>query len=423
MIESTKNESPATDDKKQTMLLRWVVALCITAIGTMAITEVQGQWFNSYIKVTAGGLFGASALVAVSAVLSAIFYLFWGTISDNIRTKRGRRVPIYVIGAISTAVLMCIFILTINFVALLIIGGILITITVNMSHVTNRGLLTDLVPQTKRGRINSIIIVMTNIGSMLIWIPAILFLPGGTASYSLQTHQMFILGGALILESSAVALLFLVKEPPVAPPTSTWGKDLKSLFNTKDMLKHKDFFKFFLAIIFLIMSESAFLPFLLILLQDIDLKVMEILTVLPFIGIGIGLGIYFLGKYTDKIGRKKTALICIFFYPIGCFIIAALGNDSLWLIIGFGVMMPFYLGLWIACDSWTQDLLPTESRGRFLGILNIGYALGRIPGVLLAGVIGETYGILAIFFVAGIILWLGLPFFMRVPETLKIKKL
>ncbi|HUX99054.1 MAG TPA: MFS transporter, partial [Candidatus Deferrimicrobium sp.] len=83
------------------------------------------------------------------------------------------------------------------------------------------------------------------------------------------------------------------------------------------------------------------------------------------------------------------------------------------------VMMPFYLGLWVSTDSWTQDLLPEESRGRFLGILNIGYALGRVPGVLIATQVGKVYGILSIFLVAGIILWLGFPFFLKVPETLK----
>ena len=60
-------------------------------------------------------------------------------------------------------------------------------------------------------------------------------------------------------------------------------------------------------------------------------------------------------------------------------------------------MFSFSTGLWIAVEAWVQDLLPEEKRGSFLGIINIGNALGRIPGVLIAGLIAEAYGILWVF--------------------------
>jgi MFS family permease len=418
-IDSNIQENNSEKGNNHHVLKRWILALCILSLSVTVFTEISGQWFNSYTKYYGGGLSVVGYLVAISAVLAAIFYLIWGTISDNIWTKAGRRVPIYVIGALFTGVFMLIFMLTSNIVLILLIGGVFISITVNMCHVTNRGLIPDLIPQKMRGRINSIIFIMGNIGSMLIWIPAIIFLPSGTEHYSLGTHQIFIAAGALILVLSALFLLLLVKEPKVEPPKSTWTRDLKNILNIEEMSKHKDFLKLFIALIFVIMSEAAFMPFLLILLQDITLNVFEILTVLPFIGAGIGIGIYLIGKYTDKIGRKKIALLCVVMCPVGQLIIALLGHDSLWLITGFGIFMPFYLGLWVSTDSWTQDLLPEESRGRFLGILNIGYALGRVPGVLIATQVGNVYGTLSIFLVAGIILWLGFPFFLKVPETLK----
>ncbi len=419
MNELEKSINEDADEGYSRLLKRWVVALCILAIGTTAFTEIQGQWFNSYVKVAVGALFGVGILIAITAVIGAVFYLVWGTVSDNIWTKYGRRVPIYLIGALTTSILMFLFIITTNFFLLLIIGGVLISITANMCHVTNKGLIPDLVPQRKRGRINSILFVMGNIASMLVWIPAIILMPGGGEPYSLEIHQIFIGTVALIFAVSGIFLFILVKEPKVAPPSSTWTKDLKNLLSVKEMSQHKDFMKLFFAMIFLVISEAAFMPYLLILLESISLEVFEILIVLPFVGAGIGIGIYLIGKYTDKIGRKKIALICVISCPIGQFIIAFLGGSSFWLVIGFGIMMPFYLGIWISTDSWVQDLLPEQSRGRFLGILNIGYAIGRVPGALIAGAAGDAFGILSIFFVAGIFLWIGIPFFLRVPETLK----
>jgi predicted MFS family arabinose efflux permease len=52
----------------------------------------------------------------------------------------------------------------------------------------------------------------------------------------------------------------------------------------------------------------------------------------------------------------------------------------------------------------------------------MGYAIGRVPGALIAGAMGDAYGTGSIFLVAGILQWCGILFFLQVPETLKIKK-
>ncbi|HMF34651.1 MAG TPA: MFS transporter [Candidatus Lokiarchaeia archaeon] len=82
-------------------------------------------------------------------------------------------------------------------------------------------------------------------------------------------------------------------------------------------------------------------------------------------------------------------------------------------------MTPFTAGLGIATDSWALGLLPKESRGRFAGVLNLGNAVGTSLGALLTGRIGTMFGLLWIFLVVGVILWVAIPFFLRVPEVFK----
>ncbi len=393
------------------------------AFGTTLYSEIEGQWFSSFARVIANvSYFGVSIMVALAGIFGTIFYLAWGAISDNLRTNLGRRIPIILIGFVSTAGLMILYILTTYYLLLLVIGGFLVAITSNMFHVTNKSLIGDLVPIEKRGRINSILFIATNMGSMTVWIPAIILLPEGTETFSREVHSIFIGGGALLLVIVGIIVTLLVKEPKIDYPPRNWLRDLKKLLNRKEMMQHKDFLRLFIAMLFLIMSQYTFTPFLLILLQEISLSYLEILIYLPFVAIAIGLGIFLLGKYVDTIGRKKVALISLIISPIGCFIITFFGSSYQLLLLGFGIMMPFNIGLWLATDAWTLDLLPEESRGRFLGIINIGNAIAKVPGVLIAGYLADIFGILSVFFITGIILWIGIPFFLRVPETIKLRK-
>ena len=400
----------------------WIIALCLLAFGTTLYSEIEGQWFSSFARVIANvSYFSVSIMVALSGIFGTIFYLIWGAISDNLRTNLGRRIPIILIGMVSTAGLMILYISTTYFLLLLVIGGLLLAITSNMFHVTNKSLIGDLIPQEKRGRISSILFIATNMGSMTVWIPAIILLPEGTEAFSRKVHSIFIAGGALLLVIVGILVSLLVKEPKTNTLPRKWLHDLRNLLNRKEMMQHKDFLRLFIAMLFLIMSQYAFTPFLLILLQEISLSLLEILIFLPIIGSAIGLGIFLLGKYVDTIGRKKVALISLIISPIGCFIITFFGSSTQLLVVGFGIMMPFNIGLWLATDAWTLDLLPEESRGRFLGIINIGNALAKAPGVLIAGYLADNFGILWVFFITGIILWIGIPFFLRVPETVKLK--
>jgi MFS family permease len=70
-------------------------------------------------------------------------------------------------------------------------------------------------------------------------------------------------------------------------------------------------------------------------------------------------------------------------------------------------------------ESWLQDLLPKESRGRFYGLINITSAIGVGLGAVISGFLADKYSIFWIFVASAIILWCSLPFFFRVPETLK----
>ncbi len=409
-------------ESRPKLLKSWIAAICILALGTTLYSEIEGEWFSSYVKYIAQvGFFNVGVIYAVSKIVGTIFYMIWGAVSDNARTKFGRRVPFLVIGMFTTALFMILYISTTNFIFLLIIGGVILAITSNMFHVTNKSLIVDLVPQERRGRMQIKIFLFGMMGSMIVWIPAIFLLPEGQASFSQEMHVLFISMGALSCVLVGISVGVLVKEPKIDIVPKNWLIDIKNLFNPKEMLKHKGFLKIFVAMIFLIMSKSAYYPFMLIFFQEIPLDFAEIIIALPFVITIIIVGIFFMGKLADTRGRKITTIISLFLSPIGGVLIILAGSSSFMLFLGFAIMFAFIQGVWIAADAWVQDLLPKEKRGSFLGIINIGNALGSVPGVLIAGLVADALGLSWVFFVSGIILWIALPFFSIVPETI-IKK-
>ncbi|HMF30464.1 MAG TPA: MFS transporter [Candidatus Lokiarchaeia archaeon] len=400
---------------------RWLAALLILALGTQVYGDVEAQYFSSYLVHVGGGTYlEVGIMVALRAVVGAIFYLIWGVVGDNIRPRIGHRVMIILIGCVVTAGLMFLFVTSSVVAWLIICSGVLLAISSNMFNSNNRAIIADLTPEDRRGRTNTLISVLGLVGSMVVWLPTVTLLPGGAAEFSWETHFIFIGGAAVIIAVTGLATLGLVKEPPPVAPPRSWTQDLRDIFDRKEMAKHTDFLKLFLAKIFMIASTGAYYSYLLLLLQNLNYDLTTVLLAIPLIGVPAGLGFYLGGKLTDTIGRRKVTIVSLTIAPLGGLVITFLGATLIWLMVGFAIMLPFTVALGIATDSWTLDLFPKESRGRFAGVMNIGGGIGTAAGVLIAGAVATFFtNPFAIFAVAGAFLWVSIPFFLHVPEVFK----
>ncbi len=105
---------------------------------------------------------------------------------------------------------------------------------------------------------------------------------------------------------------------------------------------------------------------------------------------------------------------------VGACIIALPGRNLWVLMVGYGGFFSFYLGANTSVESWRQDIIPQEARGRFFGILNIGSAISQAIGAVLAGFLADTFhNVSWVFLATAILLWASVPFYSRVQETLK----
>lgn len=413
------------ENNQRRYYVRSIIAMAVVWAAVAFYGQTESQWFNNYVvnEIIGTGYSDRqmSWMVSTSAFVGTFAFIYWGILSDNIRTKYGKRVPIYIIGAVLTAIFVILFGKGTSLIWLIICDGVIIGITSNMFHCTNRVLIPDIFPIEKRGHVNFIKEIVSMIATGGIWVLAFYFKnineegPGTFTRYQFD----FIFGlCALLLILSAIVAFFMIKEPQDTSKPRKISQDIKMIFDVQEMKKHKDFLKLFIASLFVVMSQNAYGPWM--------LRIIDLLTIPNDINILL-LGIIpaaiiatiVISKYNrlvDKIGRKKSTMLALIFIPLACSFIAFSNYNFIIIVISLGTLLSFNMGLSISISTWTQDLLPQESRAKFLGIINIGSAGFQIPGVLIAGIVAETYSVLSIFFVSAIYLLISIPIFLIVPD-------
>jgi MFS family permease len=394
--------------------------LCVLSVSGQLFTELSSTFFtNIVVKGDKFPYAVAGIINAVFNVLVTICFIVFGAVSDNVRSRFGRRVPLITIGTVTTGLLTYLFVLNGSFIWLMLNWGIMMGIA---SSLTKLGtpLTADLIPLERRGRINTLLTVMTPFGSAIVWIPSLFSLI--TSGGQVSTQIMIIQFDAIVLAIMGIVFFMIVREPRVSEKPSRWTKELKETFDWKELRRQRDFLKLFFANFFLAAAGNAIFLYLFPFVESISLNLTLIAIYGPIALSIMGIGIYFLGKSIDKIGRKWVAIVGLVFAPFGSFIIALSGGGIILLMIGFAIFFPFFWGGTTAVTAWQQDILPKESRGSFFGLINVTGSLGTAVGGVVAGVIADKLGIFWIFVAASLFLWASLPILNRVPETLVKEK-
>ena len=104
------------------------------------------------------------------------------------------------------------------------------------------------------------------------------------------------------------------------------------------------------------------------------------------------------GRVADRFGRTRALMISVALYSVFTFLCGfatTLGHFVLLRIfLGFGMGGVWSSGAALVSESW-----PAASRGRALGFMQSGWAIGYAAAVLVAGVVQPRYGWRAVFFI------------------------
>lgn len=370
-----------------------IVIIGIIFAGSSIFGFYESSLFNTYIEhILNLEYIYISIMIVASAIMGLIFFIVFGILSDNTRTKYGRRRP-YLLFGIIAGIAMYLYAFSPNFLWCFILDAIVIGVVSNAFYAGRDVLIPDLVGMERRGKANGIVQIFSLVGSML---PTALVLyvnelySTQSATGTIITQEGYILSlafGALAIIITAILGFLLIREKPISelPPRKKFLVDLKDTFQYKELKKHKHFFRIIVALTVFNIGTRIILPFIWNYFFSLSLSTLGLILLF---GISLPVSIvimYVLGKIVDKYGRKKFLAPLILISSIGFFIIPFFSPDTIITfiiyIIAFILILIALMGLFVPLNTWRQDLLPEHERGKYSGILNIMDRFLKFPGL------------------------------------------
>jgi len=422
-------------------LRRQVLLIGLLYMGDYLFFFFEQNYFNTYLDhvLYLPELF-ISIMVSLSATVGLISMPLWGIASDNTRTKYGRR-RLFLLFGIIAGFGMVLFSFAyllfgrtqIAFIWCLIIDVLLIGITSNAFLVAERALIPDTIELEKRGRANGIINSISYIG-LLIGVAFLLLgnelfgipdpRPGATGTIITQDGHMILLStGGLLFAIVGIIGFFFLKEKPVSelPEKKKFFTELKQTFNLTELKSHKEFFKILLARVVFQSGISSIMPFLFIFIFDQGLETLQLLIGIAIAFPWIFIATIYLGRLSDKFGRKRFVPISMIIVSMGYLLMPFASGNYILFIIGLPFVLIGVLSLITPLNAWSQDLLPEDKRGKFTGILNIVNTVSQIIGSLAGGIVATLFGISWIFVLGPVFFIASIPLFLKVKETVNLK--
>lgn len=126
---------------------------------------------------------------------------------------------------------------------------------------------------------------------------------------------------------------------------------------------------------------------------------MGLLTSVALIASAIG-GIAF-GAIADRIGRVRALTISILLYSFATAGLAS--SHALWQLLAWRVLVGFGMGgEWSAGSVLVAETWPAEHRGKAMGIMQSGWAIGAICAAAIAALVLEPYGWRVLFLIGAL---------------------
>ncbi len=412
---------------------RNLILIGLLAMGDKLFFFFEQNYFNTYLDhVLFLPPLYISIMVSLSATMGLIMMIVWGIFSDNTRTKFGRRRPYLLFGGIVAGLAMILYGLSMNFILCLIIDVIIIGVASNAFLLAERSLIPDTIEAEKRGKANGIINLISYIG-LLIGVAFLLIgnelfgipdpRPGATGTIITQEgHFILLFVGGFVFAFVGIIGFTFIKEKPVSEPSERerFFGNLWKGFKKVEWYSLKEFLKILIALLIFQSGIASIMPFLFVFIFNQGFSTLQLLSGIALAVPALIVATLFLGRLSDKFGRKRFIPISMIIVSIGYLIMPFSSGNYIVFIIGLPFVLVGVLALVVPLNAWSQDLLPEDLRGTFTGILNIVNTVSQIIGSVLAGIIAITFGVSWIFVLGPIFFIVSIPIFMTVKETVKL---
>ena len=346
-----------------------MIALAVT--GQIA-WAVENTWFNTFVFDTiTPDPRPVSWMVAASAIVATLTTIFMGTLSDHTRAKWGRRKAYILFGYVLWGQMTILFPMTalIKNISLAILMVVLLDSLMTFFGSTANDAAfnawtADVAPADQRGKVEGVLNLSLFIAQLVAIVAA------GALIESVGYFTFFYVLGGIVMVVGLLAGGALPDQPSDHLPQSeksVW-QEIRELFRLETLRDNSKLFIILISAMLLGVGFQVAFPYMIIYINNfIGVSKTEYAIVGGGVIIGSAIAAIPLGILADKIDKRLMMAISTVLTCLGCFAFSLVRSIPLLALAGLAWQM-FSMSASIAAMSWLKDLLPEQSRGRFLGI-------------------------------------------------------
>ena len=334
-----------------------------------------------------------------------------GTMSDNINTRFGKRMPFVIIGMpLATIFLICIANYQ-NFISLFIFL-ILMNISMSIFRSPVISLMPDITHKENRSMANSIINFMGGFGAVLAYLV-------GSNLWDKNKSYPFYLAAFFMFVSFLVIIRFIDEKRDGVSYKDETPKKMKIIDALKSVSKRKNVMLLFLAILFWFIGYHGIEMFFTLYGEKVlNIKTSTAAFSFTFISIAFLISAIPAGIIGTKLGKLKTILIGIVGMIICLFILFLLRDINLIRIL-FIFTGIFWALININSYPFVTDMAPKGQTGTFTGLYYFFSSIALISAPTLQGIVIDLVGYRYMFLFAVVSFIIALGFAVNIKREVE----
>lgn len=374
----------------------WLIIILLGLSGQIA-WGIENSWFNTFVYDTlTPDPRPVAWMVAVSAITATLTTIFMGTLSDRTRLRMGRRKPYilfgYIMWGLATALFPTVaFIKSLSLAVFMVVAidALMTFFGSTANDAAFNAWTTDITTPANRGRVESILQITVFLANIVTFVAA-----GFVIDRFGYFIFFYVLGGLVILAGLLAGTM--LQEAPLDPTTthSSYFKDILSVFRWQTVRQNPLLFLLFTNILIASIANQVSFPYLIVYFENFlgyskgefglmagGVLLANVLLAIPF------------GLLADRYNRRKMLLVVTIIW-CGATFLFSLTRTLPTIIATSLVVQPMAMVMSIVSIAWMKDLLPEESRGKFLGVRMVFWiALPMVIGPAIGSTLIRAFGI------------------------------